>query len=264
MIIVFSGTGNSLQVAAELRRHLGGEIVRMEGELLANPSRRVIEVPEGEDVVWVFPVYSWGVPPVVARFMRRCKIKCPHGTRHFMVCTCGDDTGYTDHQWRKTIGRRGWNPRGAFSVQMPNTYVLMKGFDVDSPELAASKLAAMPGRVAEVASAIKRGFAESDMVRGSMAWLKTAVVYPFFRRFCMSPRPFHTTDACTRCGLCSRSCPLGNITPDGDGNPCWGNDCALCLRCYHICPARAVAYGAETEGKGQKRVEKTLLTDSAD
>lgn len=254
MIIVFSGTGNSLLVAAELRRHLGGETVTLEGELLAAPAGRVLQVPEGEDVVWVFPVYSWGVPPAVARFIRRCKIKCSHGTRHFMVCTCGDDTGYTDHQWRKLTGRRDWNPRGAFSVTMPNTYVLMKGFDVDSPEVAAAKLEAMPARVGEVAAAIRRGFAESDMTRGSMGWLKSAVVYPLFRRFCMSPKPFHATDACTACGLCRRECPLGNIVADGDGKPRWGNRCALCLRCYHICPARAVAYGKETEGKGQKKV----------
>ncbi|MDE6288200.1 MAG: hypothetical protein K2M00_05400 [Muribaculaceae bacterium] len=58
MILVFSGTGNSLYVA----------------ELLASPScldDRVVRFPEsvqakpGERVVWWLPVYSWGFPPVV-------------------------------------------------------------------------------------------------------------------------------------------------------------------------------------------------------
>jgi len=252
MILVFSGTGNSLAVARELQRHTGGEITVLEHGLLTDPAATVLEVPEGEDVVWVFPIYSWGLPPVVARFIRKAKIKGAHEARHFMVCTCGDDIGYADSQWRKLTGRRGWNPRGAFSVQMPNTYVLMKGFDVDTPEVAAAKTAAMPGRVAAVAAAIARGFSDSDVVRGSMAWLKTAVVYPWFCRFCMSPRPFRHTDACTGCGLCSRRCPLGNICMK-DGGPEWGDRCALCLRCYHECPAHAVAYGKETEAKGQKR-----------
>jgi len=251
-ILVFSGTGNSLAVARELQQHLGGELVPLEGELLANPAGRVLQLHAGDRVVWVFPIYSWGVPPVVAHFIRRCKIKGAHEAHHFMVCTCGDDTGYADNLWRKLIGRRGWNPRGAFSVQMPNTYVLMKGFDVDSPEVAARKIAAMPARVAGVAAAIVRGYADSDMARGSMAWLKTAVVYPLFRRFCMSPRPFHVTDACTQCGLCARSCPMGNITMSP--KPVWGNSCALCLRCYHQCPVHAVAYGEATSGKGQKNL----------
>ena len=266
MIIVFSGTGNSLAVARGLRERLGGDVVVLDGELLLRPSSRVLEVPEGEDVVWVFPIYSWGVPPVVADFIRKSKIKGAHEARHFMVCTCGDDIGYADNQWRQLIGRRGWSPRGVFSVQMPNTYVLMKGFDVDSPEAATEKLAAMPARLDAVAASIRRGFSESDVIRGSSAWLKTAVVYPLFRRFCMSPRPFHAIDSCTSCGLCARSCPMQNISmapvPDGsDGtsassHPSWGNRCALCLRCYHICPSHAVAYGHETASKGQKQILK--------
>ena len=73
MIICFSGTGNSRLVVLELQRHLGGEVIFLEGELLLHPSRTVLEVPQGEDVIWVFPVYSWGVPPVVAR-----PISSPH------------------------------------------------------------------------------------------------------------------------------------------------------------------------------------------
>lgn len=255
MIFCYSGTGNSALVARELQSHLGGEIVMLEGRMLENPSGDVVVVPEGEPVVWVFPVYSWGVPPVLVPFLRRCKLKMEpeHATPHFMVCTCGDDTGYADHQWAKIVGRRGWNPRGAFSVTMPNTYVLMKGFNVDTPELAAGKLAAMPARVAHIAGKIRKGYGEGEMTRGSWAWLKTYVVYPWFVAFCMSPKPFHAADACTSCGLCARSCPLGNISMTG-GRPEWGARCALCLRCYHGCPVHAVAYGDATGSKGQKEV----------
>lgn len=171
-----------------------------------------------------------------------------------MVCTCGDDIGRADDRWRKLIGRRGWSPRGAFSVIMPNTYVCMKGFDVDSPGLGASKLAAMPARVAGIIGAMKRGFSGSDVTRGSYSWLKTAVVYPFFKYTCMSPRPFGASDACISCGLCSRECPMENITMK-NGRPVWGDRCALCLRCYHRCPVSAIAYGKETDGKGHYRPE---------
>ncbi len=235
MIITFSGTGNSMLVAKELQRHIGGRILPLEGDLLLSPSSQVLEVPEGEVVVWVFPIYSWGLPPVVADFIRRSKIKGAHGTGHFMVCTCGDDIGFADNQWRKLIGRRGWNPRGAFSVQMPNTYVLMKGFDVDAPEIAAAKTDAMPRRVGAVAEAIRRGFADSDVVRGASAWLKTAVVYPFFKRFCMSPAPFRHNDKCTACGLC------------GEGNvPC---ACGVTISALRM----RLPMGRRPIGKGRKR-----------
>lgn len=260
MIICFSGTGNSLLVARQLQWHLGGDIIMLEGRRLIEPDSELIRLPEGEPVVWVMPVYSWGIPPVVVPFLRRSKLKITreHSTPHFLVVTCGDDTGYADHQWAKIIGRRGWNPRGSFSVIMPNTYVLVKGFDVDSPEIADAKLKAMPDRVAHIAAKILKGYGEGEMTRGSWAWLKTYIIYPWFAAFCMSPRPFHTTPACTSCSLCARSCPLSNITMQpaspSSSTPVWGSRCALCLRCYHICPSRAVAYGSATASKSRKPV----------
>lgn len=250
MILCFTGTGNSRLVALELQRHIGGEVVMLCGDLLTNPSGTVLEVPAGEPVVWVCPVYSWGLPPVVNRFIRRSKIKGAHEAPHFLVCTCGDDVGRADDRWRKLVGRRGWSPRGAFSVTMPNTYVCMSGFDTDTPEVADAKVAAMPERVAGIAPRIMAGFADSDVTRGSWAWMKTWVIYPLFCATCMSPKPFHTTADCISCGLCARSCPTGNIAM-ADGHPVWGRDCALCLRCYHICPTHAVQYGRETAAKGQ-------------
>ena len=252
MIIVFSGTGNSLAVARELQRHIGGDIVELKGETLRRPSSATItlagfeetkegENPRVEDVVWVFPVYSWGLPPVVERFMREVKIRGAYQARHYMVCTCGDDVGRTHKQWRMVIGRRGWHPRAAWSVEMPNTYVLMKGFDVDPRDLEERKLAAMPARVTEIVEAMRRGSDADDVVKGAGAFFKSAMIYPVFKRLCMSPKGFHTTADCTSCGLCARSCPMENITM-ADRHPVWGPSCALCLRCYHICPSHAVAY----------------------
>ena len=93
MIFCFSGTGNSLLVARELARHLGHGIVMLEKDTLLRPKERLYELGEGEDALWVFPIYSWGVPPVVRRFMRKVKLKTPASTLHWMVATCGDDIG---------------------------------------------------------------------------------------------------------------------------------------------------------------------------
>ncbi len=254
MIIVFSGTGNSLLVARRLQERLGGELVTLEGERLTAPEHTLLTVAPGEPVVWVMPVYSWGVPQAVEAFMRLVRFKGAPQSPHFLVMTCGDDIGYADNCWRKIAGRRGWWPRGSFTVAMPNTYVLLKGFDTDSPEVAQGKLDAMPARVDAVAAAIGRGFDGDDVTRGSWAWVKTALLRPLFNIFLTSPKPFGCDPAkCTSCGLCARECPMENITMT-DGRPQWGNRCALCLRCYHGCPSHAVAYGEATRGKGQKKV----------
>ncbi len=248
MIFCFSGTGNSRHVACVIASRFGDTVVEINGNLIdGNPK---FEIPDGDRVVWVFPVYSWGIPTVVVEFM--CKVSLgSSNASHYMVCTCGDDVGLTHKQWRRMLAVRGWKACGTFSVQMPNTYTLMKGFDVDAESVVHEKLDAMPKRMDTIIECIGSGFCGDDVVAGSLAWLKSRIVYPYFVRFCMSPRPFHATDECIGCGKCARECPMANIEIDDKTRPQWGNRCALCLRCYHTCPKHAVQYGKSTVGKGQ-------------
>ena len=252
MIICFSGTGNTRLCADLLSKALGDQVHHLRARDLRDPAsfktsdlpRDTKDMPESardkvsdnKRVIWMFPVYSWGMPPVFERFMNEAQLNFSRDTLHYMVCTCGDDIGLTAKLWRKTMGKRGWQTAAAFSVQMPNTYVFMKGFDVDKPEVAQAKLNAAPTRVRHIAAAIdnhSRAVAEAldnlghtnetvdagmipvmpdDVVTGGFAWIKSHIIRPWFMRFAMSPKPFHATDACTGCGLCARSCPMANIT----------------------------------------------------
>lgn len=255
MIVFFSGTGNTARVARALASHLEeSEVLELAGDVLVEPSKCIVDTA-GARVIWMFPTYSWGVPPVVARVIRECVLgPGARAAKHYMVTTCGDDMAYTDRQWRRLVETRGCDARSAFAVIMPNTYTLMKGFDVDTPEVSARKLAEAAGHVREIAAAIKND-GPSELVRGSFPWVKSAVIYSWFVRFAMSPKPFHATGGCISCGLCARICPMQNIRMDGE-TPVWSHNCALCLRCYHYCPRHAVAYGDKTIGKGQWQCPK--------
>lgn len=254
MIVVFSGCGNTLAAARTLAALTGDELLRLGPEQLRSDAPVPAITATGSHIIWAFPTYSWGVPPVVRRFVGRVELAGGTDVPHFMLTTCGDDTGLCAAMWRSDIRRRGWRPVRAFSVQMPNTYVCMRGFDVDSPALEADKLRAMPARVAEIAGQLCPG--PDLMVKGSWAWLKTRVVYPWFVRMDMSPKPFHALDTCVACGKCASVCPMANVTYGADGRPVWGNDCAFCLACYHACPRHAVAYGSATLRKGQFHSKK--------
>lgn len=259
MIIYFSGTGNSHRAANLLADYLGeNRIVRLEGDLLLRPERaEEYNGTDSEDrIIWVFPTYSWGIPPVVKNFMLHARIYNAGNMRHYLVTTCGDDCGLIDVQWRHLAAKRSWPAETAYSVIMPNTYVLMKGFDVDPADLAAQKLSDAPERLAEIARCIANDEPGNQLVRGRWAWIKSRIIYPWFVRFAMSPRPFRSNSGCTSCGKCAKSCPMNNIDMN-DGKPSWGKNCALCLRCYHICPAHAVTYGKATNGKGQYILDKS-------
>lgn len=269
MILWFSGTGNSRYVAERLAAETGERVVEMRRLPVSSPIR-----VDGSDrrVVWVCPVYSWGIPPYVRSVISRVGFDLSSLVHH-LVLTCGDDCGLAPEMWRKDIGRRGWQSGVVCSVVMPNNYVCMTGFDVDPKEVERKKLADAPGRVSEIARRLADYEADrslrhggdddsnNDVVRGRFPWVKTKVVYPWFVRHAMSPKPFHTTDDCISCGKCAAVCPTGNIVmtladePDSSGrqrkHPVWADDCAGCLGCYHICPRHAVRYGSATDEKGQ-------------
>lgn len=252
MIIYFSGNGNSEFVARKLSESLADKsVVRIDEELIRN-SRLQTEV-EDERVVWVVPVHAWGLPVAVHNFMEEVNVSNKI-LPHYLVVTCGDDTGYVDKEWKKLMKRAGVVARGCWHVIMPNTFVTLPGFDVDDEATAKSKLEASKSRIAHISDAIKAGSTETDLYRGKSAvdvWVKSYVLRPLFKWFCMSPRWFHATSECNSCGTCVRTCPLKNIELGGDGRPVWGQDCTFCLGCYNRCPKHAVRYGKATDSKGQ-------------
>lgn len=247
MIICFSGTGNSSFVARHLAAALGDEIVMIDRSFYDNPHYKG-DVNHNR-IIWVFPIYSWGVPPVVMSVIRRIT-GIPDHTCNWMVATCGDDAGYADKMWRHAIKTRGMTPMGAYTVFMPNTYVCMKGFDIDNPKLALSKEENTLDRLPAIVDRIRSNDTDADIKRGWLPLVKTVAIYPWFVRKMMNPSGFHTTNQCTGCGTCARECPLSNIEIVNH-RPQWSTTCAFCLRCYHRCPSNAIQWEKATDGKGQ-------------
>lgn len=252
MIIVFSGNGNTQYIANLLSTNLNdGNLVVLHGDLLNNPGKHSLTVKEGEAIIWCFPCYSWGIPPIIARFIDKIHFPGLNNNVHHLVITCGDDIGLAANIWKKAIYKRHWTVGNAYSVIMPNTYVCMKGFDVDSDEIAKKKLEASHDRAKHIASNIQNKAVGDDVTTGKYKWIKSKIVYPLFTKFCMSPKPFRTNNSCINCGKCSNICPLNNILMGNDSKPIWGKNCTLCLKCYNNCPRHAIEYGNTTKHKGQ-------------
>ncbi len=257
MILFFSGTGNSQLVAMRLAARLGDRLFAMDMRSMMSPS----DVDSGERVVWVMPVHCWGVPKAVRRYLRSIDLPGAENSKHYLVATCGDDCGLMVEMWRKELRRRGWNAVAAHSVFMPNTYVTLPGFDVDPQTVASDKMAAMAERVDKIGHAIKCSSPIDSIHRGHFPWIKTRLLYPLFMAFLTSPGPFQI-EGCIGCGKCVRACPLGNVVMGGDGYPQWGEQCTLCLGCYHVCPCHAVNYGRSTQRKGQWQGAFSAVSDA--
>lgn len=241
MIYYFSGTGNSRYVARELASRLGTEAVTMLGNTYDSSCR---------DIGLIFPVYAWGLPKPVVKFIRRLRgAGIGEDTYIWCVMTCGDETGNAPAILRKELTAAGLKLSALWSVIMPNVYVLLPGFDVDKKKVERKKLADAPARIAEIAAQVKHREHVTDVTLGPWPRLKTAVVYPLFLKYGINAKKFRSSESCISCGRCAEVCPQDNIRLI-DGRPHWGDDCSSCLGCYHACPARAIEYGKATRNKG--------------
>lgn len=256
MIFYFSGTGNTRWVARQLAEGLHESLRFVPDELAphdgADGGAPIVCAPApGEAVGFAFPVYAWGPPEPVLDLVRRLELRGDEEPYCFFVCTCGDDMGRTRNILARALRKRGIRLHAGFFLNMPDCYVALPGFDVDSDEERTGKLNRAPQIVRHIVQAV--GARQRDCFEEKPGWLpafKSYVIRPLFNRYLITDRPFRADSRCIACGKCARACPVKNIVMQ-DGAPQWQGRCTGCLACFHHCPTHALQFGSRTKGKGQ-------------
>lgn len=248
MILWYSGCGNSRFVADTLSKELGDDNMIF----IPEAARQAAALEFGPDEILgiVFPVYSWSVPKLVSEFLRTVHVT-GRPSYIFAACTCGDQTGLTYEHLCKDLRKQGLQLDAFFSFQMPETYINLPGFELDTPENAKRKIDGTRESLSEAIGLIKqRTKGNFDRLRGSKTFLKSNILKPLFYGLLITDRKFTVSDACIGCGICAKNCPLQNITIEND-RPHWNGHCTNCMSCYHRCPKNAINFGSATIGKGQ-------------
>ena len=245
MIYYFSGCGNSRYVAETLAHGTGDRFVDIRHSAAADP----LTLHDDEALGFVCPVYAWEVPRVMVEFIEHLPLT-RQPTYTYLACTCGDNTGRTMRHFAEVMRRKGSKLNAGFAFIMPETYINMRGFNLDTPEQAQRKIdattALLPGVVEDI-KARREVFRDTP---GRFAWFKSRVMNPLFYAWLITDTKFWVDDSCIACGTCGQVCPLDNIELVG-GRPRWHGDCTNCMACYHHCPKNAINFGKATLGKGQ-------------
>lgn len=254
MIFYFTGTGNSRHVAERIGELIGDSNIKNIADYyddVVNAKDFFINVDDKEPLGFVCPVHSWGVAKSMKRFLQKTKINYG-GKKIFAILVCGDNCGKAREQLQEALWKHS-HLRCDFvcSVQMPNTYIVMKGFGTDPDELAAQKLAAAEKQLPEIADAIINGKPYDHYVVGTHPFLKGRIVYPLFMAFTLSDKQFYADDKCISCGQCVGNCPERNIRLNSQKRPEWLGHCVKCLSCIHRCPKQAIQYGDITQKMGR-------------
>ncbi len=246
MIFYFTGTGNSLYAADRIAREQGEQLVSIAQAFTGDPAQFEYTLKENELLGFIYPVYAWAPPKIVLDFIARLKVS--GGKPYvFSLATCGDEEGKTKAVLQKALARRGLQLDSAFSLIMPNNYVV--GFDVDPKELELKKLRNAEQRLLEINAVLSAREKNMQLLQGRLSGLKTYLINPLFNKFGRNTRYFTVTDACTSCRLCERICPVHTITVTQ--KPVWGKSCTQCLGCLNRCPVKAIQYTKGTIKKGR-------------
>lgn len=251
MIFYFSGTGNSKHIAERMAELTGQQTKNVADYYydIKDGKDINIEVPESEILGFVCPVHSWGLAKTMRRFLKKARFSYK-GSRVFGICVCGDNCGKAREQYQELLAKSGIKFNFVCSVQMPNTYIVMKGFGTDSEELTQNKLQSAEKDLPLIADAILNGKTFDRYVAGTKPFLKGRIIYPLFMWLTMGDKKFSANASCIGCGLCEKNCPEHNIQLKNN-RPEWLGHCVKCLSCIHRCPKQAIQYGDITQEMGR-------------
>ena len=250
MIFYFSGTGNTRWVARQLAEATGEELLFIPDELKAGSL--IYQLKGNERLGFCFPTHGWQPPHIVREFIRKATFQLDPSTFCYAVTTCGDNMGETMTILNKELQRHNVQASSLFSVIMPESYVCLPFMYTDSEERVNEKITIARQqltRIIDVISNRQEGVIELE--RGATPRLYSYVIGGYFNRHMITDKKFTVdADVCTKCGLCKKVCPVGDIegTP-----PVWQHNgtCTMCLSCYHHCPVHAINYGKITRKRGQ-------------
>lgn len=111
----FSETGNSFVVAKAVAAKLGGaKLVH-----IAHPDAKK-PIGDSQRVGLVFPVYVWGLPPIVTRFIK--KLQNPSDAYCFAVAVNGGMPCATLKQTANLFSEHGMDLSSGFAVTMVDNY----------------------------------------------------------------------------------------------------------------------------------------------
>lgn len=237
-IYYFSGTGNSLYVAKNLRERIENS------ELVSIPT--VMDQTDdirGETIGIVCPIYMYNMPYIVSDFIKKIK----SAEYIFMVYSGAGELGSGLKETLRLFASRQLKLSALFNVSMPSNYTPFGAPPVEKQKLL---LADFENRVADIVEIIQAR--ESHMPGSNTSFFKTyihpGILYRLgYSRINELDKSFSVDDNCNGCAICQKVCPVFNITMQDD-IPVWNNQCQQCYACLQWCPTEAIQAGKKTVG----------------
>ncbi|MBD3254328.1 MAG: 4Fe-4S ferredoxin [Candidatus Lokiarchaeota archaeon] len=248
----FTGTGNSLKIAKDLRDEL--EDCELKSIIKVMENDKIIET--SDKIGFVFPLHYYGLPKVVYDFAE--EIILDESEYLFAVVTkAGEWKGVPLILLEKILRAKSKSLDAGFFVNMPNNYIL----DMDSHSEKEQKelFEKATRQVKDTAKAIKENMKNIDLDLTKKNRLEK-VNLTFHKGVHDSDKSFYVEETCNSCDICKKVCPVDNIVIV-DGKPQWQHKCLQCLACLNYCPENAIQFGNKTLGRARYHHPEITIKD---
>ena len=238
-IYYFSGTGNTLYVAKEFAKAFP------DAELISIASLDCSDDVElGSDLTGIFfPVYCFGIPNILDRFLKRVRFMENQGGRCvYAVCTSGGYPGAALPMVEDTLQEKNIDLCSCFHIPMVSGY------------FPFGERKQTPRGVRLSHEATQRAIRIAIVMVKKRKRTRPLRIFPidtlikFAARKALSALPESDSafsvdpQRCSSCGQCYRICPASNIRPDENDHPVWNHHCEQCMACLQWCPEKAILY----------------------
>lgn len=235
-IYYFTGTGNSLKIAKDLRENINEcQLKRI------CKSNMVIKEDASERIGFVFPVYYRGLPKMVEKFIVNLNVKS--GKYFFAVANFGSYAALTFEQIDNILKSKGKSLSANFSIEMPGNMWFM--YYPHPKEDFINRMNNQPYITMDIAKKINNNYINDIAAIPNRN--KEEKMYADFKPGHIDEN-FWINLNCTGCGTCSKVCPAENIQII-DKKPYWKHHCEQCLACIHLCPQEAIEFKKDSINK---------------
>jgi ferredoxin len=248
-IYYFSGSGNSLFVARELKQRIPDSNLIPIASLLSQ--EKIVAVADA--VGFVFPVHCTTLPVPVRQFLTRLEL--PSTPYLFAAVTQGGAwPRLAEFHLEAILKEKGTRLDAFFAIKMPWASpvglmpVYIPGFiEYPKPE---EKIAQMQSDARQKLAVIQQTILKRE--RAPADDFPRAIDLSFKHVVCKLMGPatnglenntidFYADEDCTGCGICEEVCPAQRIAMI-DGVPVWQDEvqCFFCYACFSFCPVQSI------------------------
>lgn len=223
-IFYFTSTGNCLYAA----KRIGGSLYSIP-QLIKTKQFNF----KDDAIGLIFPCYGFGMPDMVRRFLKQVSWEAGYT---FAIATYGNMTGAVLPNLERYAAGLGKKFDYMDTLLMVDNY--LPNFKVED------QLAKLPEkRTEENLSRIVKDIRNRKTNRPSATLsekLFTSVIQTGSRLFMngKNAQNYIVNERCTKCGICAKVCPAGNI--EVRDKVVFLDRCEACLGCVHLCPQNAI------------------------